>query len=65
MNADGIKIIVELGAAEIGHILCTIGIISLLITFAYLEVISWLESKINDEHVQDVIKKKYKKSRRT
>lgn len=27
--------------------------------FVYLDVISWLESKINDVNVQDVIKKKY------
>jgi len=26
--------------------------------FAYLDIISWLESKINNEHVQDVIRKK-------
>ena len=31
--------------------------------FAYLDVISWLESKINDVHVQDVIREKYKVSR--
>jgi hypothetical protein len=29
--------------------------------FAYLDVISWLESKINRVHVQDVIREKYKK----
>jgi hypothetical protein len=29
--------------------------------FAYLDVISWLESKINDVHVQDVIKNKFKR----
>ncbi|MFL5811909.1 MAG: hypothetical protein ACJ749_20465 [Flavisolibacter sp.] len=27
--------------------------------FAYLDIISWLESKISGEHVQDVIRKKY------
>ncbi len=27
--------------------------------FVYLDVISWLESKINNVHVQDVIKEKY------
>ena len=27
--------------------------------FAYLDIISWLESKINDVNVQDVIKEKY------
>lgn len=30
--------------------------------FAYLDVISWLESKINGVHVQDVIRNKIKKS---
>ena len=29
--------------------------------FAYLDIISWLESKINNEHVQDVIRSKYLK----
>jgi len=28
--------------------------------FAYLDVISWLESKINGVNVQDVIKEKYR-----
>lgn len=28
--------------------------------FAYLDIISWLESKINDVNVQDVIREKYK-----
>lgn len=28
--------------------------------FAYLDIISWLESKINHVSVQDVIKQKYK-----
>jgi hypothetical protein len=27
--------------------------------FTYLDVISWLESKINNVHVQDVIREKY------
>ncbi|NCI51865.1 hypothetical protein GWC95_18215 [Sediminibacterium roseum] len=27
--------------------------------FMYLDIISWLESKINNQHVQDVIRKKY------
>ena len=30
--------------------------------FAYLDVISWLESKINNVNVQDVIREKYKLS---
>jgi hypothetical protein len=29
--------------------------------FAYLDVISWLESKINGVNVQDVIREKYKR----
>jgi len=33
--------------------------------FAYLDVVSWLESKIYDKHVQDIIREKYlKKARR-
>ena len=32
--------------------------------FAYLDVISWLESKINDVNVQDVIRLKYSRRRR-
>jgi len=33
--------------------------------FSYLDVISWLESKINDVHVQDVIREKYLKGKKT
>jgi hypothetical protein len=32
--------------------------------FAYLDVISWLESKINDMDVQDVIREKYKRRKK-
>ncbi|MBL7744807.1 MAG: hypothetical protein JNN00_15145 [Chitinophagaceae bacterium] len=32
--------------------------------FAYLDVISWLESKINGVHVQDVIREKYKRKKK-
>ena len=32
--------------------------------FAYLDIISWLESKINNVNVQDVIKEKYLKGRK-
>ncbi|MFI5130064.1 MAG: hypothetical protein ACHQFX_08745 [Chitinophagales bacterium] len=32
--------------------------------FAYLDVISWLESKINDVDVQDVIREKYKRRKK-
>jgi len=32
--------------------------------FAYLDVISWLESKINEVNVQDVIREKYKKRKK-
>lgn len=32
--------------------------------FAYLDVISWLESKINGQNVQDVIREKYLRTRR-
>ncbi|MBK5269889.1 MAG: hypothetical protein JJE22_02635, partial [Bacteroidia bacterium] len=32
--------------------------------FAYLDVISWLESKVNDVHVQDVIREKYKRKKK-
>lgn len=32
--------------------------------FSYLDVISWLESKINNVHVQDVIRKKYLKGKK-
>jgi hypothetical protein len=32
--------------------------------FAYLDIISWLESKINGVNVQDVIKEKYKRRRK-
>jgi hypothetical protein len=32
--------------------------------FAYLDIISWLESKINNVNVQDVIRKKYKSRRK-
>jgi hypothetical protein len=32
--------------------------------FAYLDVISWLESKINDVNVQDVIREKYKRRKK-
>lgn len=31
--------------------------------FAYLDVISWLESKISGIHVEDVIRKKYLRER--
>jgi hypothetical protein len=30
--------------------------------FSYLDIISWLESKINNVNVQDVIREKYKQS---
>jgi hypothetical protein len=30
--------------------------------FSYLDIISWLESKINNVNVQDVIREKYKES---
>ncbi len=33
--------------------------------FAYLDIISWLESKISGEHVQDVIRKKYLAGKRS
>ncbi|HLG40973.1 MAG TPA: hypothetical protein VI461_14935, partial [Chitinophagaceae bacterium] len=33
--------------------------------FAYLDVISWLESKINGVDVQDVIREKYKRRRKS
>ncbi len=33
--------------------------------FAYLDVISWLESKINNVNVQDVVREKYKNRKRT
>lgn len=33
-------------------------------TFSYLDVISWLESKLNNEKVQDVIARKFKVSKR-
>jgi hypothetical protein len=33
--------------------------------FAYLDVISWLESKINGVNVQDVIRTKYKRRKKT
>ncbi|MDP4264191.1 MAG: hypothetical protein Q8941_16805, partial [Bacteroidota bacterium] len=32
--------------------------------FAYLDVISWLESKINGVDVQDVIREKYKRRKK-
>jgi hypothetical protein len=32
--------------------------------FAYLDVISWLESKVNDVNVQDVIREKYKRKKK-
>ncbi|MES1218325.1 MAG: hypothetical protein ABUT20_22655, partial [Bacteroidota bacterium] len=32
--------------------------------FAYLDVISWLESKVNNVHVQDVIREKYKRKKK-
>jgi hypothetical protein len=32
--------------------------------FAYLDVISWLESKVNDVDVQDVIREKYKRKKK-
>ena len=32
--------------------------------FAYLDVISWLESKINGVNVQDVIREKYKRKKK-
>lgn len=32
--------------------------------FAYLDIISWLESKINNVNVQDVIREKYKRRRK-
>ena len=31
--------------------------------FAYLDIISWLESKVNGVNVQDVIREKYKRRR--
>src|SRR5258705_7009322 len=32
--------------------------------FSYLDVISWLESKVNDVNVQDVIREKYKREKK-
>ena len=32
--------------------------------FSYLDVISWLESKVHNENVQDVIARKFKGSKR-
>jgi hypothetical protein len=33
--------------------------------FSYLDIISWLESKISNQHVQDVVREKYKVNKRS
>jgi len=33
--------------------------------FSYLDIISWLESKISNQHVQDIVRKKYLEHKRT